>query len=184
MLIHAAAGGVGHLAVQLAKHLGAYVIGTARTPKHAFVRELGADDVIDYTEEDFAETVRDIDLAIDSIRGDYGVRSCGRCGTVAPLSNSHRILTRASFGRPASATSGRAPSSSSRTTPRWRRSPSSSRQGGCASRSTPSCRSSRRPRLTSSARPAVPPERSCSPSPDDLHRRAPRHQRPASIVNP
>ncbi|MEV1173976.1 NADP-dependent oxidoreductase [Nonomuraea sp. NPDC049784] len=75
VLIHAAAGGVGHLAVQLAKHLGAYVIGTARTRKHALVRELGADDVIDYTERDFAETVRDVDLVIDSIGGDYGVRS-------------------------------------------------------------------------------------------------------------
>ncbi|MEV8633365.1 NADP-dependent oxidoreductase [Streptosporangium sp. NPDC051023] len=75
VLIHAAAGGVGHLAVQLAKHLGAYVIGTARTPKHAFVRALGADEVIDYTEEDFADTVRDIDLVIDSIGGDYGTRS-------------------------------------------------------------------------------------------------------------
>ncbi|MFG6200016.1 NADP-dependent oxidoreductase [Nonomuraea sp. JJY05] len=75
VLIHAAAGGVGHLAVQLAKHLGAYVIGTARRSKHAFVRELGADDVIDYTERDFAETVRDIDLVIDSIGGDYGMRS-------------------------------------------------------------------------------------------------------------
>jgi NADPH:quinone reductase-like Zn-dependent oxidoreductase len=75
VLIHAAAGGVGHLAVQLAKHLGAYVIGTARSPKHAFVRELGADEVIDYTKEDFAATVRDVDLAIDSIGGDYGARS-------------------------------------------------------------------------------------------------------------
>ncbi|MEU6744509.1 NADP-dependent oxidoreductase [Streptosporangium sandarakinum] len=75
VLIHAAAGGVGHLAVQLAKHLGAYVIGTARTPKHAFVRELGADEVIDYTEQDFTETVHDVDLVIDSIGGDYGTRS-------------------------------------------------------------------------------------------------------------
>ncbi|NBE96186.1 NADP-dependent oxidoreductase [Nonomuraea sp. KC401] len=75
VLIHAAAGGVGHLAVQLAKHLGAYVIGTARRSKHAFVRKLGADEVIDYTEEDFAETVRDVDLVIDSIGGDYGSRS-------------------------------------------------------------------------------------------------------------
>ncbi|NUT39850.1 MAG: NADP-dependent oxidoreductase, partial [Thermoactinospora sp.] len=75
VLVHAAAGGVGHLAVHLAKHLGAYVIGTARTPKHAFVRSLGADEVIDYTEEDFAETVRDVDLVIDSIGGDYGPRS-------------------------------------------------------------------------------------------------------------
>ena len=75
VLVHAAAGGVGHLAVQLAKHLGAYVIGTARASKHAFVRDLGADEVIDYTEVDFAETVRDVDLVIDTIGGDYGARS-------------------------------------------------------------------------------------------------------------
>src|SRR5580698_2337738 len=49
VLIHAAGGGVGHLAVQIAKHLGAYVIGTASTAKTGFVRELGADEVIDYT---------------------------------------------------------------------------------------------------------------------------------------
>lgn len=75
VLIHAAAGGVGHLAVQLAKQFGAYVIGTARTPKHAFVRALGADEVIDYTEEDFAEAVHEVDLVIDSIGGDYEARS-------------------------------------------------------------------------------------------------------------
>ncbi|MFI7640464.1 zinc-binding dehydrogenase [Nonomuraea sp. NPDC049400] len=83
-----AAGGVGHLAVQLAKHLGAYVIGTARGSKHAFVHALGADEVIDYTEEDFAETVRDVDLVIDSIGGDYGARSLQTLrngGTLAQL---------------------------------------------------------------------------------------------------
>ncbi|TDD02972.1 NADP-dependent oxidoreductase [Nonomuraea deserti] len=88
VLIHAAAGGVGHLAVQLAKHLGAYVIGTARGSKHAFVHALGADEVIDYTEEDFAETVRDVDLVIDSIGGDYGARSLQTLrngGTLAQL---------------------------------------------------------------------------------------------------
>jgi NADPH:quinone reductase-like Zn-dependent oxidoreductase len=75
VLIHAAAGGVGHLAVQIAKDLGAYVIGTASRPKHAFLSELGADELIDYTEEDFAEVVRDVDLVIDAIGGDYGSRS-------------------------------------------------------------------------------------------------------------
>ncbi|GAA2985923.1 NADP-dependent oxidoreductase [Streptosporangium longisporum] len=75
VLVHAAAGGVGHVAVQLAKHLGAYVIGTASASKHAFVRELGADEVIDYTREDFAETVRDVDVVVDTVGGDYGPRS-------------------------------------------------------------------------------------------------------------
>lgn len=75
VLVHAAAGGVGHLAVQIAKARGAYVIGTASEPKHEFVRSLGADEVIDYRTEDFAETVRDIDTALDTIGGDYQLRS-------------------------------------------------------------------------------------------------------------
>lgn len=48
VLVHAAAGGVGHLAVQLAKALGAHVIGTASAGKHDFVTALGADEVVDY----------------------------------------------------------------------------------------------------------------------------------------
>ncbi|MEV0404853.1 NADP-dependent oxidoreductase [Actinoallomurus sp. NPDC050550] len=75
VLIHAAAGGVGHLAVQIAKLKGAYVIGTAREAKHEFVRGLGADEVVDYTKADFAEAVRDVDVVLDTIGGDYGPRS-------------------------------------------------------------------------------------------------------------
>jgi NADPH:quinone reductase-like Zn-dependent oxidoreductase len=75
VLIHAAAGGVGHVAVQIAKALGAEVIGTASAPKHAFVRTLGADRVIDYRTEDFAETVTDVDVVLDTIGGEYGPRS-------------------------------------------------------------------------------------------------------------
>ncbi|MFD6158082.1 NADP-dependent oxidoreductase [Nocardia sp. NPDC060256] len=75
VLIHAAAGGVGHLAVQIAKARGAYVIGTARSAKHDFVRGLGADEVIDYTRVDFATVARDIDVVLDTIGGEYGPRS-------------------------------------------------------------------------------------------------------------
>ncbi|MEW2412415.1 NADP-dependent oxidoreductase [Streptomyces sp. NPDC046866] len=77
VLIHAAAGGVGHLAVQIAKARGAYVIGTASAAKHEVLRELGADEVIDYTAEDFAEAVKDagIDVVFDLIGGDYEERS-------------------------------------------------------------------------------------------------------------
>lgn len=74
VLVHAAAGGVGHLAVQIAKARGAYVIATAREAKHDFLRELGADELIDYTTSDFAKS-RDVDLVLDPISGDYGPRS-------------------------------------------------------------------------------------------------------------
>ncbi|GAA3970347.1 NADP-dependent oxidoreductase [Actinomadura viridis] len=75
VLIHAAAGGVGHLAVQIAKARGAYVIGTASAPKHALLRGLGADELVDYRTADFAETVRDVDVVLDTIGGEYGPRS-------------------------------------------------------------------------------------------------------------
>jgi NADPH:quinone reductase-like Zn-dependent oxidoreductase len=75
VLIHAAAGGVGHLAVQIAKAYGAHVIGTASAGKHELLRELGADEVIDYRTVDFAEAVTDVDVVIDSIGGDTGTRS-------------------------------------------------------------------------------------------------------------
>ncbi|MEU6991204.1 NADP-dependent oxidoreductase [Streptomyces sp. NPDC046465] len=75
VLIHAAAGGVGHLAVQIAKAHGAYVIGTAREEKHDFLRGLGADEIVDYTRVDFAEAVRDVDVVLDGVGGAYGARS-------------------------------------------------------------------------------------------------------------
>ncbi|WP_411152485.1 NADP-dependent oxidoreductase [Streptomyces sp. A30] len=75
VLIHAAAGGVGHLAVQIAKSRGAYVIGTASAPKHDFLRSLGADEVIDYRTADFAETMTDIDVVLDPLSGETRARS-------------------------------------------------------------------------------------------------------------
>ncbi|MFE7547554.1 NADP-dependent oxidoreductase [Streptomyces gardneri] len=75
VLIHAAAGGVGHLAVQIAKSRGAYVIGTAGAPKHGFVRSLGADEVIDYRTTDFRDATQDIDMVLDPLSGDTRARS-------------------------------------------------------------------------------------------------------------
>ncbi|MEU9034770.1 NADP-dependent oxidoreductase [Streptomyces sp. NPDC048352] len=75
VLIHAAAGGVGHLAVQIAKARGAYVIGTASAAKHELLRELGADELIDYRSADFTEAVSDVDVVIDSLGGDNGQHS-------------------------------------------------------------------------------------------------------------
>ncbi|MFI8823527.1 NADP-dependent oxidoreductase [Streptomyces sp. NPDC053431] len=75
VLIHAAAGGVGHLAVQIAKARGAHVIGTASAPKHAFLRSLGADEVIDYRTGDFRDAVQDVDMVLDPLSGDTRTRS-------------------------------------------------------------------------------------------------------------
>ncbi|MCZ4513100.1 NADP-dependent oxidoreductase [Streptomyces sp. ActVer] len=75
VLIHAAAGGVGHLAVQIAKERRAYVIGTASAGKHEFLRGLGVDEPVDYRETDFAEVVRDVDVVLDTVGGDYRSRS-------------------------------------------------------------------------------------------------------------
>ncbi len=67
MLIHAGAGGVGHLAVQLAAYFGAEVIATCSTANLSFVRELGAARVIDYTQHRFEEEVSGVDVVIDLI---------------------------------------------------------------------------------------------------------------------
>jgi NADPH:quinone reductase-like Zn-dependent oxidoreductase len=75
VLIHAAAGGVGHVAVQLAKGKGAHVIGTAAERNHAFLRELGVDQVVDYDTERFEEVVQPVDVVLDTLGGDVQARS-------------------------------------------------------------------------------------------------------------
>ncbi|MEU1914554.1 NADP-dependent oxidoreductase [Streptomyces massasporeus] len=75
VLIHAAAGGVGHVAVQIAKARGAYVIGTASAGKHEFLRSIGVDETIDYRETDVTEAVRDVDVVLDTIGGDNSLHS-------------------------------------------------------------------------------------------------------------
>ncbi|ADD42155.1 NADP-dependent oxidoreductase [Stackebrandtia nassauensis] len=75
VLVHAAAGGVGHLAVQIAAAKGAHVIGTASAAKHPLLRELGAAEVIDYRTTDFTTVLSDVDVVLDAIGGDYGPRS-------------------------------------------------------------------------------------------------------------
>jgi NADPH:quinone reductase-like Zn-dependent oxidoreductase len=72
VLILAAAGGVGHLAVQIAKARGAEVLGTARSAKHAFLAELGCDQAIDYASESIEERARDVDVVLDLVGGDAG----------------------------------------------------------------------------------------------------------------
>jgi NADPH:quinone reductase-like Zn-dependent oxidoreductase len=67
VLIHAAAGGVGHLAVQLAKWKGARIIGTASARNSDFLREIGCDEIIDYTKTRFEDVVRNVDVVLDSV---------------------------------------------------------------------------------------------------------------------
>ncbi|MDX6710610.1 MAG: hypothetical protein QOH96_1626 [Blastocatellia bacterium] len=75
VLIHAAGGGVGHLAVQIAKAIGAYVIATASTSKHDFVESLGADEIIDYESVDFAQAVSNVDVVLETVGRGYAQRS-------------------------------------------------------------------------------------------------------------
>ena len=75
VLIHAAAGGVGHFAVQFAKWKGAKVIGTASAGNATFLKELGADRVIDYRTTQFEEVVSEVDVVLDTIGGDTQERS-------------------------------------------------------------------------------------------------------------
>lgn len=74
VLIQAAAGGVGHFAVQIAKYFGAYVIGTASAANAGFLQELGIDEHIDYKNSSFEEVVQPVDLVFDSL----GVESVAR----------------------------------------------------------------------------------------------------------
>lgn len=67
VLVQGAAGGVGHFAVQMARRIGAHVIGVASAAKAGFVRDLGADEVLDYTDPDYARALRDLDLVVDGV---------------------------------------------------------------------------------------------------------------------
>ncbi len=75
VLIHAAAGGVGSLAVQLAKWKGAHVIGTASERNHDFLRKLGVDQFVDYERERFEDAVQPVDVVLDTMGGDTQERS-------------------------------------------------------------------------------------------------------------
>jgi NADPH:quinone reductase-like Zn-dependent oxidoreductase len=75
VLVHAGAGGVGHLAVQIAKARGAHVVATASAAKHALVTELGADEVVDYRAVRFEEVVDPVDVVVALVGGETGARS-------------------------------------------------------------------------------------------------------------
>jgi NADPH:quinone reductase-like Zn-dependent oxidoreductase len=90
-LIAGGAGGVGHFAVQFAKHAGARVIGTGSSRNREFVLGLGADEYVDYTEQDVSEAVSDVDVALDTVGGETTeslvpvVRAGGILVTIAGL---------------------------------------------------------------------------------------------------
>ncbi|BCJ32522.1 NADPH:quinone reductase [Actinocatenispora thailandica] len=75
VLVHAGGGGVGHLAVQIAKAHGGYVIATASGAKRDFVASLGADEVIDYRGVNFESAVKDVDVVLDCVGGTTAERS-------------------------------------------------------------------------------------------------------------
>jgi NADPH:quinone reductase-like Zn-dependent oxidoreductase len=75
ILIQGGAGGVAGFAIQAAKHIGARVISTASTANLAYVRDLGVDEVIDYTTTDFRKVVSNADAVFDTVGGDVATRS-------------------------------------------------------------------------------------------------------------
>lgn len=75
VLIHSGAGGVGHIAIQIAKAFGAHVTTTVSAGKIDFVRSIGADEVIDYRATDFTEAATDMDIVLETIAGDHALRS-------------------------------------------------------------------------------------------------------------
>ena len=89
VLIAGAGGGVGHLAVQFAKHAGAHVIGTGSSRSRDFVLALGADEFIDYTRRDVADAASGVDVALDTVGGSTTasilptLRDCGTLVTIA-----------------------------------------------------------------------------------------------------
>jgi NADPH:quinone reductase-like Zn-dependent oxidoreductase len=110
ILVHGGAGGIGSLAVQLAKHLGAYVAATAGSADTDFVKNLGADEVIDYETQDFAEIIKDYDAVLDTVggrtnAGSYAVlKPGGKLVSMAAqpdeaLADKHKIEYTAQFTR-------------------------------------------------------------------------------------
>ena len=75
ILIHGGSGGIGSIAIQLAKHLGAYIATTVSTKDEQFVQELGANQVIDYKTESFEDILHDYDAVFDTVGGDTYKRS-------------------------------------------------------------------------------------------------------------
>lgn len=100
LLVHAAAGGVGHFALQIARQLGAYVIGTCSNANKDFVRSLGAHEVIDYQSVAFEKELHDLDIVLDGVGGSYIDRSLptlrkGGTYICLPSNNSQGVVEKA-----------------------------------------------------------------------------------------
>ncbi len=101
VLIHAAAGGVGHLAVQLARWKGAYVIGTASAKNKQFLLDLGIDEFIDYHSQPFEKAVKNVDAVFDTIGGETLVKSFStlkKGGIAVSIVDFERIKEAPKFG--------------------------------------------------------------------------------------
>jgi NADPH:quinone reductase-like Zn-dependent oxidoreductase len=101
VLIHAAAGGVGHIAVQMAKWKGAHVIGIASGRNAAFLREIGVDEFIDYTTTRFEDVVRDVDVVLEMFGDDTVERSLKvlrKGGIFVSIKRSHTPEIAAQYG--------------------------------------------------------------------------------------
>jgi NADPH:quinone reductase-like Zn-dependent oxidoreductase len=88
ILIHGGAGGIGSIAIQMAKHLGAYVAATVSTNDRQFATELGADEVIDYKNQNFDDLIHDYDAVFDTVGAETYKRSFGvlkKGGTVVSM---------------------------------------------------------------------------------------------------
>lgn len=75
ILVQGGAGGVASFAIQVAKHLGARVITTASAANHAYLRTLGADQIIDYNKDDFTKLLSGVDAVFDTVGGEVATRS-------------------------------------------------------------------------------------------------------------
>jgi NADPH:quinone reductase-like Zn-dependent oxidoreductase len=101
VLIHGGSGGVGHVAVQLAKWKGAYVLATASTKNQELLRELGVDEPIDYTKQKFEDVARDVDLLLDLIGAETQERSWSVLRAVfCRWCNLHRLKRKRSASAP------------------------------------------------------------------------------------
>lgn len=75
ILIHGGAGGIGSIAIQIAKNIGAYIATTAQASEFDYVKSLGADEAIDYTVQDFSELLKDYDAVFDTVGGETNAKS-------------------------------------------------------------------------------------------------------------